>query len=1001
MRFNGAVMKTVSFMAFIVSLFFAYAVEAAEDIPVYKLYVSFDVKQNLLKGISTITLTGKREINVSTNNLNIMSIRLNGLPLQPEIKEGMFKVKGKGTIEITYEGVFREEYEKENPENIGVVSRNIISSRGIYLTDGWYPSLDGMAYYSLKAFLPKGFVAISEANEIKVLDKGQEREYSFIFLHPVNKINLVAGRYKELKETFHGIDIYGYFFPQDISLAKPYIEYSKKYIEMYEKLLSPYPYKRFSVVENFLETGYSMPTFTLLGKEVVRLPFIVRTSLGHEILHQWFGDSVYVNYREGNWTEGLTTYLSDHLYEEQKGEGWQYRKKILTDYESYVNPENEFPVKNFISRVDFASKAIGYGKGAMLFHMLKNLIGDDNFYLALKGLIKEKKFQEASWDDIKAAFEKASGKDLEWFFNQWLTRKGVISLEIRNPTVDVLKDVPTISFEVVQKGEPYEFDLPVKIDTGKGVITKVINIKKEKEIFEIPISGIPSKIILDDGYDLMRRLSEEEYPPVISRLLGDAKRLIVVPEKDGEKYSDFINVLKESGFTLKEEKEIRDEDIMTSSLLVCGFESPVLKRLFGMVKAPESGFTFMVKENPLNISKVIGIAYGDSKEEIDPVSKKIFHYGKYSFIRFEKGKNIEKKTNETKKGIKINLYEPVIGIQPQKTMKLDEIINNISNKPIIYVGERHTNYEDHMVQLKILMDLYERGRKFAIGMEMFQKPFQKVINDYISGSINEREFLKKSEYFKRWKYDYRLYREIMEFAKARNIPVVAINLRSEIIEKVSKGGLDVLTDEEKKEIPEDMDMLDEDYKRRLKEIFEQHKKSDSKNFDYFYQSQVLWDETMAHSIDEFLKENPDYQIVVLAGVGHIMYYSGIPKRAYRLNSKDYTTIIPDSETIDKDVGDYVLYPKSVSLPPALKLGVFLKEEDNRVKIGEILPGSVAEKAGFKEEDILVSMDDWKIKDVEDVRIFLVDKKQGETIKIKILRKRFLFGDRVFEINVTL
>jgi aminopeptidase N len=994
-------MKTVIFAAFIVSLFFAYAVEAAENLPVYNLYVSFDVKQNLLKGISTIVLPEKREINVSTNNLNIMSIRLNGLPLQPEIKEGIFKVKGKGTIEITYEGVFREEYERKNPENIGVVSSNIISDRGIYLTDRWYPSLYGMAYYRLRAVLPKNFTAISEADKMTAIDTTQGKEYSFTFPHPVNGINLVAGRYKELKKTFHGIDIYGYFFPEDISLAETYVKYTEKYIEMYEKLLSPYPYKRFSVVENFLPTGYSMPTFTLLGQEVVRLPFIVRTSLGHEILHQWFGNSVYVNYKGGNWSEGLTTYLSDHLYEEQEGKGWQYRKKMLTDYESYVNPENEFPLEDFMSRADFASRAIGYGKSAMLFHMLKKLVGDDTFYSALKSFIKEKEFQKASWDDLRMAFEKASGKSLEWFFSQWLTRKGVISIEIRNPRVVVSKGVPTVSFEVIRTGQPYLFNLPVKINTDKGGITDILKIEGKKKEFEIPVKGTPSELLFDEDYDLMRKISKEEYPPVISGLFGDEKRLVVIPEKDREKYDGLINVFKEEGFAVKEEKEIKDEDIITSSMLVLGYESPILKRLFGSVKRPGSGFSLTIKENPLNTSKVIAIADGNSRQEVDLASEKIVHYGKYSYIRFEKGKNIEKKTDETNRGIRVSLSEPVPGIQPQKEIKLDEIIHTISDKPIIYIGELHTNYEDHEVQLKVIMNLYGRGRKFAIGMEMFQKPFQKAIDDYISGTISEREFLKATQYFKRWSFDYNLYREIIEFAKAKKIPVRALNLRSEIIDKVSTQGIDALTDEEKKEISKDMDMSDEDYKKRLEDIFKLHEEYESKNFEYFYQSQILWDETMAHSVDEFMKKNPGYQIVVLAGVGHIMYGSGIPKRTFRLNGKDYVTLIPYFGTIDKNVADFVLFPKPLSPPATPKLGVVIKYTDGKVKIEKIMPESAAEKAGLKTGDVIISLDDWKVNSIDDIKIFLFDKKPGETIKVKILRKRFLFGDKEHEFTVTL
>jgi aminopeptidase N len=244
------------------------------------------------------------------------------------------------------------------------------------------------------------------------------------------------------------------------------------------------------------------------------------------------------------------------------------------------------------------------------------------------------------------------------------------------------------------------------------------------------------------------------------------------------------------------------------------------------------------------------------------------------------------------------------------------------------------------------------------------------------------------------------YREIINFAKAKNIPIVALNLRSEIIDNVTKGGLDVLTDEEKKQIPKDMDMSDEDYRKSLKEIFDQHGNQGFGNFNNFYQSQILWDETMAHSVNEFLEQNPDYQIVVLAGSGHIMYGSGIPKRAYRLNGKDYATLIQNPDSTDEDVGNFVLFPKPISLPPTVQLGIFPAEADGRVKIVNVETDSVAEKAGLKKDDIFISIDDWKIEGIEDVRISMFDTKEGDTIKVRILRKS-LTGEKELEFMMTL
>ena len=690
------------------------------------------------------------------------------------------------------------------------------------------------------------------------------------------------------------------------------------------------------------------------------------------------------------------------LFEKEKDAGWQDRKKILIDYQSYVGASEGVPLKDFIKVTDLASTAIGQGKGTMLFHMLKNLVGESTFYSASRKLVEERKLGKTSWADVEKTFEEVSGKDLGWFFSQWLERRDIPSLEVKDLKVVVLKGIPTVSFEVFQEGQPYKFDLPVKVVTEKGEIKDILHIEKESQAFNIAVKERPLRIVFDEDYDLMRKLTEEECPPVIERLQGDKKGLIVFPGKDKEKYSELITVFEKEGFEAKEEKELKDEDIRTHSLLVLGFESPILKRLFGQINKPKPGFSLMVKQNPLNPEKVIAYAYSDSKEEIGSAVRGIFSYGNFSSIRFLGGENIEKGTEETDRGITFSLYEPVHGVNPRKTVKLTEIINDVIDKPIIYIGERHTNYEDHKVQLELIMELSKRGRKFAIGMEMFQRPFQKAIDDYLSGVISEREFLKASEYFKRWKYDYNLYREIIEFAKAEKIPVVALNLREEIVKKVAEGGLDALTQVEKKEIPQDMDMADEDYKERLMNVFRFHERTSIKNFDNFYQSQILWDETMAHSIAQFMVDKPDYQVVVLAGEQHIMFSSGIPKRTYRLNRKDYTTLINGvADDFNMEIGDFVLFPDFIALPASPKLGILLKKEEGRLKIEDFQPGSNALKAGLKKGDILISVDDWKVESIEDVRIALFDKKQGETVKIKVLRRKFLFGKTAVEFRVTL
>lgn len=972
----------------------AMAEENAQAYPRYDLSVSFDLKDNLIRGDAKIDLPGPAEI--SLEGFRITQMSFNGGPLAASPPEGQIKTTRKGRLEIRYEKAFKGSF-KTDPQKEGALAGSLINEKGISLTGNWYPQVKGLALYRLSALVPDGFTAISEADEITAAQTPGGRLFSFVFPHPAGSIDLVAGNYVLTKATLGDVDIYTYFFPEDEGLAKEYIEYTKKYLSMYDKLLVPYPYKRFSVVENFLPTGFSMPTFTLLGAEVLRFPFILKESLGHEIGHQWFGNYVYADFEKGNWLEGLTSYVADYRFAELEGKGRQYRKKILVDYQSYVNPGNDFPLRQFYERTGPASMAIGYGKGTMLFYMLEKIVGKDVFYKALRALIEENKWSIASWGDIEKIFEKESGKRLDWFFSQWLDRKGVPVLKVQDAKFIVSDGVPEVSLEVAQEAKPYRLTLPVKILAGKKEIASAsFQIDGPKQTFRTAVTEKPSDLVIDGDYEVMRGLSPAEFPPVISRLLGGKERILVYRAAQKEKYASLLAAFKQDGFTLKEGKDLTDKDIRGSSLLVLGADSPVLKRLFGKVDVPAAGFILTVRENPLNTEGVVAIAEAASKAEAEAAAPKIFHYGQYSTISFSAGANTGKQTAERRDGIEEEISSPVPAVAA-KGLDLGAVINAVRSEPVIFVGERHEEYEDHQVELDVIMALHKMGKKFAIGMEMFQRPFQKGIDDFISKKISEREFLKKTEYFKRWGFDYNYYRPILEYARANDIPVVALNIRKEIADKVAMGGLDALSADEKKEIPGSMDMSNYKYRDLLKQIFSEHPKGPT--FGNFYQAQVLWDETMARSAAEYLRGKPDCQLVVLAGEGHIMYGYGIPSRFFRRTGKKYATLINGS--YDRDIADYVLFPEYQKPPEPAMLGVVLEmTKHGAVKIKEVVPDSPAMKAGLIAGDEIVSIGDWNVASIWDAKIALFDKLPGQTVPVKVLRRRLLFGRAEMTVKVT-
>ena len=962
------------------------------------LHVSFDISQSQLNGMSSIGVAAGEEVVIHKGNLEIILVSMDGKQLEFREDENTLVIVPEyaGVIEIAYEGIFRA---NGNERAIGIAD-SVIDERGVSLTGRWYPEIDGLSYYDLTVVLPEGYEAVSEAEDVRKEIRDGEVEFNFIFPHQVDGINLVASdRYRVVKDSYGDVNLYAYFFEEDLGLANTYIEYTKKYIELYEGLIGDFPYKRFSVVENFLPTGYSMPTFTLLGSMVVKLPFIVETSLGHEILHQWFGNLVYIDYESGNWAEGLTTYLADHLYKDQKGEGQAYRKQILSDYMSYVSLERDMPLKFFNSRIDPATRTIGYGKTAMVFHMLMNLTGKSAFYESLKDVIENNRFKRTSWDDIRSSFEKLSHMDLQWYFTQWTEKEGLPEFELEGLEIKQEGTQYNVHFHVNHTKTFFKLSLPVTIYLQNTVKLDTLEINEEQNSFEFVLPERPRKIVLDEDYDVARHLDKKEYAPVIARLLGDEKVAVVRPEAEESTYEGILlHYLQKDGIIIGA-NDIGGFNIAESSVIILGYDNPLIGRLYGNLLAENAGFSILVMKNPWNTDKVIGIINGTSKSEVDAAFRKLRHYGKYSALEFEGGRNTGKEIEESQKGIEMKIDDEAAVIDVSVLKTLSDVINGVSDKKIVYIGEVHDVFAHHAVQLDVITGIYRNNPNIAIGMEMFQTQFQDTLDAYISGEMAESEFLKKSEYFKRWSFDYNLYKPILDFAKTEKVPVIALNLKREIIDKVSHGGIESLSEEEKVEIPDGLDFSDTEYRERLKEIFFLHKHSAHREFDHFYQSQIMWDETMSRSVDNYLRKNPDQTMIVLAGQGHLRYGSGIPLRTFRRNSIDYATVLID-EDVKKDIADYIVYPKPVEGITAPKLMVFLKIDDGVVSVAGFPDHSVSEQAGVRKGDRIIYIDNAEISSVEDIRIHLHYKSKGDVITVKVKRKIF-FLDRQVDIEVEL
>src|SRR6267154_777507 len=429
--------------------------------------------------------------------------------------------------ELNYEGVINYTARQSGGEYARAFNESpgLIEERGVYLagSTSWVPRVgDALITYTFAVELPAGWKSVSQGERIS---SGTPDRWSVAT--PTEEAHLIAAPFTEYSRDAGGVKAMAFLRKPDQALADRYLDATAQYLEMYRGLLGPYPYSKFALVENFWETGYGMPSFTLLGEQVIRFPFILHSSYPHELLHNYWGNGVFVDFDGGNWCEGLTAYLADHLSAEQRGQGADHRRPILQRVTNYVTPENDFPLSRFHSRYDAATEAIGYGKTAMVWNMLREKVGDAQFIKALQEFYRDNRFRLASFDDIRKSFEAVTGQDFRSCFDQWIKDVGTPELKLEQAASR--GDRLDLSLSQVQHGRLFALDVPVVIETDKGVETRTISMPADRARLDISLDlkGVAQRVEIDPQFQLYRRLSAFEIPPSLSKAFG-AKNVLVV-----------------------------------------------------------------------------------------------------------------------------------------------------------------------------------------------------------------------------------------------------------------------------------------------------------------------------------------------------------------------------------------------------------------------------------------------------------------------------------------
>jgi aminopeptidase N len=369
-----------------------------------------------------------------------------------------------------------------------------------------------------------------------------------------------------------------------------------------------------------------------------------------------------VDFETGNWCEGLTAYMADHLFAEQRGEGATYRRATLKKFTDMVSAGDDFPLSTFGSRQSAASEAVGYGKSLMLFHMARRSVGDESFLQALSLFDREHIYTRASFADLAAAFTDASGGDWGPFVEEWVERTGAPQIGIVEARAEegAPGEAPwrvSVHLRQIQEEDPYPISVPVAV-TVEGLEEAIVaeaGTCGRDCILEVPCPARPLRVDVDPEFDVMRRLDPFEVPPALSTVFGAQDPLFVLPGDDSQEELAAWRRLAEDWARPGEPRVVMDaelDELPSGSAWVLGWNNRFAAEIAGRLadqgvvvgdvevvltndRIPRAGHSVvMVARSTGDPEAAVGWIAAEPAAAIPGLARKLPHYTRYSYLGF-------------------------------------------------------------------------------------------------------------------------------------------------------------------------------------------------------------------------------------------------------------------------------------------------------------------------------------------------------------------------------
>ena len=416
----------------------------------------------------------------------------------------------------------------------GAIPPAVSGPEGAFLSGyaGWIPmTADDWIAYRLAVEVPARHRVVATGRlEQETLGEIANRVV-FAADFPAEPPALFAGPYAVAERRRGGIRIRTYFHEELTALSGDYLQASAEFLERYSDEIGAYPFPDFHVISSPLPVGLGFPNLTYVGRMVLPLPFMRGRSLAHEVVHNWWGNGVAIDYATGNWAEGLTTYMADYALAAEEGADRAREMRLAwLRYYAALPAERDVPVTAFAGKRHDAGQVVGYNKVAFIFHMLRDELGEAAFTEGLRRFWREQRFRIAGWAELRQAFEAASERDLGWFFEQWLERAGAPRLRLDEVGASKESGGYRVTLTLSQDMPAYRLGVPVVIETEEGTVRQRIGLEKTEMTASVTTEHRPTEVRVDPNHVLFRRLLPGEAPPILRdvTLAADTATIIAV-----------------------------------------------------------------------------------------------------------------------------------------------------------------------------------------------------------------------------------------------------------------------------------------------------------------------------------------------------------------------------------------------------------------------------------------------------------------------------------------